>query len=67
MKVTVEIVEADLTNGEGKPIPGICATCGECGEQVEVFGRTERSYRRAMVMLNEECPNESSNYYTWED
>lgn len=66
-KVEVEFEEAELTAESGKPVAGLCATCSECGEQVEVFGTGTPSKRRACVMLKEACPEEAGNFYTFDD
>lgn len=43
---------------------GIKLTCSRCEHVVECFGITERSERRAAIMLREGCPREERNFYT---
>jgi hypothetical protein len=62
-KVEVDIDEKDLPNERGGTTPGICATCSRCAHEVEVFGTSEASVKRACVMLREECPSDERNFY----
>jgi hypothetical protein len=63
MRVECEVEEAEL-EGDYGPVDGLCVRCGRCDHEVEVFGTSGRSVRRALVMLREECPNGEENYYT---
>lgn len=62
MRVEVEIEEQQLQGSRG-PVMGVVATCQECEHQVECFGTSERSVKRACMMLREECPMEQENFY----
>ncbi|TGQ90136.1 hypothetical protein EN851_21210 [Mesorhizobium sp. M8A.F.Ca.ET.208.01.1.1] len=55
MKIRTTSAQVDL-EGEHTTVEGICVTCGRSGHEVEVFGTESNSYRRAAVMLKEECP-----------
>ncbi len=46
---------ADLDNDRGGVTQGIRVTCGECGHSVESFGTSERSEKRCLVLLKQEC------------
>jgi len=64
MKVSCSVEEIEMESEDtGRPVPGVCVTCGECGEQAEVYGTSPRSVRRGLMMLKENCPNESNNWY----
>ena len=63
MRVDVEVEEIVLDNDDEYDIDSVCATCTRCQHQTESYGRSERSVRRCLVLLREECPNEESNYY----
>lgn len=62
MKVECEIEEVEL-DGDYATVPGLCVACSRCGHEVEVYGTSARSIRRALVMLREECPEGESNFY----
>jgi hypothetical protein len=62
-RVTCEVVEAELENEDGYPVDGIEVTCSRCGHRVECYGTSDRSERRALVMMREECPEELGNFY----
>lgn len=62
-KVLCEIEEVELAGDHSDEVPGLCATCARCGHAVEVYGRSDRSERRALVMLREECPEGEANFY----
>lgn len=61
-RVDVEIEDEDL-DGDHSTVEGIVATCSRCDHQVECFGRSQRSVRRALAMLRDECPEGESNFY----
>jgi len=56
-------VHYDTLDGDYGSVEGITATCSKCGHEVEVFGTSEASIKRAAVMLCEECPNGENNFY----
>jgi hypothetical protein len=62
-RVEVAVDEVTLENEDGKEVEGLLVTCSECDHEVEVFGVSERSVRRACVTLKEECPLGRENYY----
>ena len=62
MRVRVDIGYADLDGDYGE-VEGICASCSKCGHEVEVFGTSEASAKRACVMMRDECPQGESNFY----
>jgi hypothetical protein len=60
-RVVLEFEEVTLTNDEGREVPGVCATCPECGESEESYGTGPRSRIRCLMLLKENCSE--SNYY----
>jgi hypothetical protein len=42
-------------------------TCGECGHVEMSFGTSDKSIRRCLVLLKENCPLGKRNYYTVEE
>jgi len=57
-------MESELT---GRLQDGVRVTCKRCGHFVEVFGTSERSIKRGLVTLREECPEGEENFYVDED
>lgn len=46
--------------------PGVCATCSECDHETESFGTSDRSIKRCLVLMREECPLGEENFYVEE-
>lgn len=63
MRVECEVVEEMLENDDGREVPGIVVTCGRCSHAVESFGQSERSVKRCLAMLREECQEHENNFY----
>ena len=61
--VECQIEEVELENDNGYPVDGVRATCPKCDQQTESFGTSERSIKRCLVLLREECPNGEDNFY----
>lgn len=66
-KVRCETEEVDLPNEHGGTTPGIQVCCGRCGHTTESFGTGEKSVKRCLALLREECPEGETNYYVVED
>jgi len=66
-RVACTIEETELENDRGHSVPGVCATCGECGHTTESFGVGPASRRRCLVLMREQCPNDEENFYVDED
>jgi ribosomal protein S27E len=62
-EVICEVMETELENDDGRWVDGVVATCGDCGNTTESFGTSERSVRRCLVMMRDECPEGASNFY----
>ena len=63
MRVAVEIEEVVLQSEEGHDIDGIVARCSRCGHETESFGTSDKSIKRCLVLLREECPKDENNFY----
>ena len=63
MRVECEVEETEDLNEEGRPVPCVTVTCGECGHATTSFGTSERSVKRCLALLREECPEGEENYY----
>jgi hypothetical protein len=75
LKVHVEVHETELPSMRcGTPgdtryteqwmAPGLSVVCPRCGHEVEVYGTSDASERRACMMLQKECPRRERNYYS---
>jgi len=56
-------VEASVEEIEQNGTPSICLTCQRCDHEVKVFGCSEKSEKRGLVMLREQCPQGEENFY----
>jgi hypothetical protein len=63
VKIACSIDFTELETLDGYPIDGVCATCFRCGHETESFGTSDRSIRRCLVLMREECPEGENNYY----
>lgn len=64
MRVECEVTATEICHDEDSvPQPGLCVECGRCGHTVTVYGESDRSRRRGLATLREECPEEEENYY----
>lgn len=61
------IEQCDLMNDNGNYVPGVEATCPKCGHVTQSFGTGERSVKRCLVLMREECPNGERNFYVAND
>ena len=62
-RVEVEFTEVTIENEDGRMQDGMCAECERCNHKVEVYGRSDKSKRRALATLREECPQNEENFY----
>lgn len=63
MKITCDISEVGLEDDYGREVDGIIAECSRCGHEVECFGDSDSSVRRALYLMRQECPQGKSNFY----
>jgi hypothetical protein len=67
MRVVCDIEETTLTNDEGLDVESVEATCRKCGHVTESFGTDDRSVRRCLALMREECPRGQWNFYVSDD
>lgn len=67
-RVKVSVVEKTIEDeDDGHEGPGVEATCLECNHKTQSFGQTDRSIRRCLVLMRDECPAGLENFYVDED
>lgn len=66
MRVECEVSATTVIMGD-RPREGVCVACTRCGHEVEVAGTSERSVRRGLATLRDECPKDETNFYVTED
>jgi hypothetical protein len=65
MKVECDVWE-DTDEDTGQPC--VIAECGRCGHTTQSFGTEEKSVKRCLALLREECPEgETGNFYVQAD
>lgn len=67
MRIECEIEECVLKSDKGVDIKGVRVTCSRCGHSTESFGREEKSVKRCLALLREECPEDETNFYVTEE
>jgi hypothetical protein len=67
MRVECEVHEVELENDHGRLVAGVSVSCSRCDHETESFGTTERSVKRCLVLLREECPNGEDNFYVTDE
>lgn len=61
---TVECyVEEKMIEGDGRYVAGVHVECLRCGHTTQSFGTSERSVKRCLVLMKEECGYSEENYY----
>lgn len=66
-EVEVRVTECEVMNNSGHLVDGLRVECKRCGKVVEVFGVSDRSFRRACAEMNEDCDAGEDNFYIDED
>lgn len=67
MNVPCQIDETELEAEDGRLVHGVIATCSRCSHSTESYGTSDRSIKRCLALLREECPNDESNFYAYDD
>lgn len=62
-KVSCEIEETELETESGRMIESVLVHCSRCDHTTESFGIGDRSVRRCLVLMREECPMKQQNFY----
>lgn len=63
MRVPCSYRYVERINDRGYPVEGVEVTCGRCDHTEFSFGTSGRSLNRCLALLNDECPNDESNFY----
>ena len=62
MKVECEIEQVELEATNGAPVDSVRATCERCQHTTESFGTGEKSVKRCLVLMRQECPEGEENF-----
>lgn len=62
-KVPCSKSRSQQMNEEGLLVDGVTVSCNRCGESKFSFGTTERSTKRCLALLSENCPKDQNNFY----
>lgn len=65
-RIECEVKAAQVTL-DGRVLAGITVTCTDCGHCVAVAGESERSIKRGLATLRDECPEGQENFYVTDD
>lgn len=66
-RVKCKVEEIEIEGDDGRKVPSVRVTCGECGHSTESYGRKENSIKRCLCLLREQCPEGKENFYVSED
>lgn len=61
--VYCDITYGTTENDDGEEVDCTYANCQECDATIMSYGMSNRSVRRCLVVMREECPNGEENYY----
>ncbi len=67
MRVSCSIEEISLETESGQEVDGVCVQCGRCGHEVESYGTSDKSVRRSLAVMREECLERENNFYVIEE
>ena len=45
----------EIENDDGRKVKGVVVSCEECGAKVESYGQEDKSVRRCLAMMRDEC------------
>lgn len=60
-------VECEIEEITDQGQPAIQATCSQCEHVTTSFGTSERSVKRCLALMREECPEGEENFYVEEE
>ena len=61
-KIACEVERTEISK-DGRTGKGVVVTCGECGHCEESFGQEEKSVKRCLALLRENCPEGAENNF----
>lgn len=59
-------VEYTTMEGDYGDVDSVCVTCSKCGHQTESYGTDDRSIRRCLALMRDECSCGENNFYVAE-
>jgi len=65
MRIACDVQEVEM-EGDYGIVAGVRVTCRKCGHETESYGTDERSIRRCLALMNEECECGEDNFYVAE-
>lgn len=65
-RVDCEVRHATV-NFNGRNYDGVEVTCTECGHAEEAAGESDKSVRRCLAQMRDNCPEGESNFYVADD
>jgi hypothetical protein len=65
-KIDCNCEQCELENEHGAMVPGVEVICSKCGYITQSFGTGQRSVKRCLALLREQCPMGEKNYYVAE-
>lgn len=66
-KVACEVSYQQVKNEKGIMVDGVKLTCSRCAHETWSYGTSERSIRRCLALMGEQCPEGENNFYVSED
>lgn len=61
-RIKCDIEEITLEGDYGE-VPSVQATCSKCGHVTESYGTDDRSIRRCLALMHDECGCGENNFY----
>lgn len=52
---------------QGRTIDGVEATCTDCGHTETAGGTGDKSVKRCLALMRENCPENGNNFYVADD
>jgi hypothetical protein len=66
-RVVCEVTFGKTKNDHGVEVDCTTVECSECGHKTTSYGTGERSVRRCLALMAEQCPEGEDNFYVSED
>lgn len=62
-RVECEVHYVNMINDDGIEVDGVEVVCSRCGHKTTSFGTSERSVKRCLALMRDECPEGERNFY----
>jgi len=56
-------VECEVRSATVEGRPGVEVTCTDCDHTTQSMGESDRSIKRCLALMREECPDGEDNFY----